>query len=193
MRKFIIPIAFAAISLASCKIDQTKETKLPEVDIDIDTEAGQLPAFDIDWASVDVKTTTKKIKVPKVMVVMEETEVEVPYIDVDMPNSGEKEEHNFVVEAEVTKKEHELKIQKVYANKNNLIVVATLKELETTLGDKKIRISDQLTLNAPEDLNVKYYIVGEKPDRVFNDTYKYFNSMDKVESKLKDYKVIYTG
>ncbi|WGH75379.1 hypothetical protein P8625_15100 [Tenacibaculum tangerinum] len=192
MKKFILLFAIVSIALVSCDVEQKKEMKLPDVDVDVDTEAGQLPTFDVDWADVDLKTTTKTVKVPKVVVVMEEVEVEVPYIDVDMPDAGEKEERNLVVEAEVIETEHDLKIQKVYANNKNLVVVATLEELSQTLGDKKLRVSDQLTLNAPEDLNVKYYIVGEKPNRIFNSAHKYFSSMNDVEQKLKDYSVIYS-
>ena len=192
MKKVIMTIMTAAV-LVSCDVDQTKKTKLPEVDVDIDTEAGQLPAFDVDWAEVNVGTTTKMVTVPKVVVVMEEVEVEVPYVDVDMPDDidGEKEEQTLMVEAEVSDKEHAIKIREIRAMNNNLIVISELEEMTTSLGDKKIRISDQVTLNAP-DMNVKYYVVGERPDRVFNTKYKYYSDMNSLNDKLgKDYKVIY--
>jgi hypothetical protein len=192
MKKVIMTIMTAAV-LVSCDVDQTKKTKLPEVDVDIDTEAGQLPAFDVDWAEVNVGTTTKMVTVPKVVVVMEEVEVEVPYVDVDMPDDidGEKEEQTLMVEAEVSDKEHAIKIKEIRAMNNNLIVISELEEMTTSLGDKKIRVSDQVTLNAP-DMNVKYYVVGERPDRVFNTKYKYYSDMNSLNEKLgKDYKVIY--
>jgi hypothetical protein len=192
MKKVIMTIMTAAV-LVSCDVDQTKKTKLPEVDVDIDTEAGQLPAFDVDWAEVNVGTTTKMVTVPKVVVVMEEVEVEVPYVDVDMPDDidGEKEEQTLMVEAEVSDKEHAIKIREIRAMNNNLIVISELEEMTTSLGDKKIRVSDQVTLNAP-DMNVKYYVVGERPDRVFNTKYKYYSDMNSLNEKLgKDYKVIY--
>lgn len=193
MKKIIMTV-IAATLLYSCDVDQTKKTKLPDVDVDVETEAGQLPAFDVDWADVNVGTTTKTVKVPKVVVVMEEMEVEVPYVDVDMPNDNEgveKEEQTLMVEAEVTDKEHAINIREIRAMNNNLIVVSELEELSQTIGDKKMRVSDQITLNAP-DLNVKYYIVGEKPDRVFNGRYKYFKTMSDLDDKLgSDYKVVY--
>lgn len=192
MKKVIMTIMTAAV-LVSCDVDQTKETKLPEVDVEIETEAGQLPAFDVDWAEVNVGTSTKTVTVPKVVVVMEEVEVEVPYVDVDMPDDidGEKEEQTLMVEAEVSDKEHAIKIKEIRAMNNNLIVISELTEMTTSLGDKKIRISDQVTLNAP-DMNVKYYVVGERPDRVFNTKYKYYSDMNTLNEKLgKDYKVIY--
>lgn len=180
--------------LVSCDEDQTKKTRLPEVDVDIDTESGQLPAFDVDWAEVNVGTTTKMVTVPKVVVVMEEAEVEVPYVDVEMPDDvdGEKEEQTLMVEAKVSNKEHAIEIKEIRAMNNNLIVISELEEMTTSLGDKKIRVSDQVTLNAP-DMNVKYYVIGERPDRVFNTKYKYYSDMNTLNEKLgNDYKVIYT-
>lgn len=192
MRNYILTAVFATTLLTSCDIDQTKKTKLPSVDVDVDTKAGQLPAFDVDWADVNVGTTTEMVKVPKVVVVMEEMEVEVPFVDIDMPDAGEKEKRTLLVETEVEGTEHNLDIKKVYANDRNLVVVAQLDKLTTELGDKKLRVSDQMSLNAPEDLNVKYYIVGERPNRTYNQANKYFKTMNEVEAKLKDYKVIYS-
>lgn len=193
MKKVLMTV-MAATLLMSCDVDQTKKAKLPDVDIDVDAEAGQLPAFDVDWADVNVGTTTKTVKVPKVVVVMEEVEVEVPYVDVDMPddNDMEKEEQTLMVEVEVMDKEHAINIREIRAMNNNLVVISELEEKSLDLGDKKLRVSDQVTLNAP-DMNVKYYIVGERPERAFNMKYKYFKSMSDLNNKLgKDYKVIYS-
>ena len=193
MKKLIMTV-MAATVLFSCDVDQTKKAKLPDVDIDIDTDAGQLPGYDVDWADVNVGTTTKMVKIPKVVIVMEETEVEVPFVDVDMPGDDgdmEKEEQTLMVEVEVTDKEHAISIREIRAMNNNLVVVSMLEELSQNIGDKKMRVSDQITLNAP-DLNVKYYIIGEKPNRVFNGRFKYFKNMDALNEKIgSDYKVIY--
>ncbi|WP_299257720.1 hypothetical protein [uncultured Aquimarina sp.] len=189
--KKIAGIFMIILLVTSCDVQQKKETKLPDVAIDIDTEAGQLPTFDVDWAEVNVGTKTKMVKVPKVVVVMEEVEVEVPYVDVDMPNSGEKEELTLTVEAEVTGKEHSIDITEIIASNDKLYVISRLKELDQDLGDKKLRISDRVILNAP-DLNVKHIIMGEKPDRVFNDQYKYVKDINAFKSDLKKSKVIFT-
>ena len=190
MRKLLVSAAALSLLFAtSCDVKQTKETKLPDVEVDVDE--GQLPSFDVEWADVNVGTRTETVEVPKVVVVMEEVEVEVPYIDVDMPDEfGDKEERTIMVEAEIDGVEHEIEIKKIYANKNNLIVVSELEKGETSLDDKKLRVSDQVTLNAP-DLNVKHYIVGERPNRVFNNSYKYFPNMDALKGKLDGYTVIY--
>ncbi|TPN84449.1 hypothetical protein [Aquimarina algicola] len=188
--KKIIGLVCIALVMSNCDVQQKKEAKLPEVDVDVDTEAGQLPTFDIDWADVNVGTKTKTVKIPKVVVVMEEEEVEVPYLDVDMPNSGEKEELTLTVEAEVIDKEHTIEIEEIIATNDKLYVVSELKEKTQSLGDKKMRVSDRVILNAP-DLNVKHIIKGEKPNRVFNDQYKYVQDIDAFKSGLANSKVIY--
>ncbi|GAA4238768.1 hypothetical protein GCM10022291_30540 [Postechiella marina] len=192
---FVLAIASSSLFFAtSCKIDQEKKTELPDVDLDIDAsvEEGQLPSFDVDWADVNVGTEKRTVKVPKVVVVMDEVEVDVPYIDIDMPKEfGNKEEHTIMVEAEVNGFEHEINIEKIYASNNNLIVVSELEKGETSLGDKKMRISDQITINAP-DLNVKHYIIGEKPNRLFNNAFKYYANEKDLKSKLENYRVIYS-
>lgn len=189
-------VIFATLML-SCNVNQKKEAELPEVDVDISTEEGQLPSYEVNWADVDVGTTTKTVEIPKVVIVMEEEEVEVPYIDVDMPgedndNDNTKVERNIVVEAEVTDKEHDLEIKEVWASNNNLYVISELEMLDQAIGDKKMRVSDQLTLNS-RDLNVKHFIIGERPDRVFNNQHSYVKNMSDVKSKIKgDYRVIYS-
>ena len=180
-----------SLIMMSCNVEQKKEAELPEIDVDVDAEAGQLPSFEVDWADVNVGTRTEIVKIPKVVVVMEEEEIEIPYIDVDMPDSSEKEELNIMVEAEVEGKEHEINIKEVIATNNTLYVISALEEKDQDLGDQKLRVSDQLILNAP-DLNVKHIIVGERPNRVFNNQYKYVKDINAFKRSLNKPKVIYT-
>jgi hypothetical protein len=129
-----------------------------------------------------------------VVIVMEEEEVEVPFIDVEMPDDNddtEREERSIVIEAEVTDNEHEISIREIWASNNNLYVISELMATDQTIGDKKMRVSDQITLKA-RDLNVKHFIVGERPDRVFNTQHTYVKNMEALKSKIEgDYKVIY--
>lgn len=186
VNKIFVIMLIGLVSL-SCDIDQKKKAELPEVDVDV--EEGQLPSFDVDWADVNVGTTTKMVEVPKVVIVMEEEEIEVPYIDVDMPEDNdmdtEKMERTIAVEAEVSGTEHDIEIQEIWAKGNNLYVISKLEATDTSIDDKKMRVSDQVTLNAP-DLNVKHYIIGERPDRVFNSRYTYVKSMDDLKVRLGD-------
>ena len=188
MKKIIIPILALSLITMSCDIDKKGKVELPEVEVDV--EEGNLPEFDVDWADVDVSTTTKMVEVPKVVVVMEEEEIEVPTIDVDMPNDDEKFEQDLVVEAEVENVEHEIKIQEIRATNNRLYVIATLTALDNDLGDKKLRVQDQVSLNAP-DLDVKYIVVGKKPNRVFNNQHMYVASMSNLPSNVQEADVIY--
>lgn len=54
-----------------------------------------------------------------------------------------------------------------------------------------MRIQDQVYVNAP-DLDVQHIIVGKKADRVYNNNYKYVDSMTKVDGLLGDAITKYT-
>lgn len=188
MKKLVFIAVVSLFAFSSCDVDQTQEGEMPEVDVDV--SEGQLPEFDVDWADVNVGTRTTTVKVPKVVVVMEEEEVEVPYIDVDMPNNSEKEELTIQVEAEVEGEAHQLEIQKIYATGNRLIVVSQLESTGTDIKDQKMRVSDQVVLNAP-DLDIKHYIIGKRPNRNFNSQYTYIKDMSEIRQDLSSAKVIY--
>lgn len=71
-------VVIAVFAFGLVDIDQTRETALPEVK----TEGGQMPAFDVDTADVDVGTTTETVDLPKVDVDTTKEEVKVPTVDV---------------------------------------------------------------------------------------------------------------
>ncbi|ADJ27175.1 hypothetical protein [Nitrosococcus watsonii] len=75
-------LAFS-FALAGCDVDKTQEGEMP--DVDIQTESGQMPKYDVDTPDVDVGTEKKQIEVPDVDVDTETKEIEVPDVDVDMP------------------------------------------------------------------------------------------------------------
>ncbi len=180
----------SAAVLFSCDIDKTESGSLPEVEVEV--ESGELPEYDIDWADINVGTKTKTIKVPKVVVVMEEEEVEVPFLNVDMPDAdGEMEERSVRVEAEVSEVMHDLNIEKIYAKGNRLMVISKMTRGTDALDGNRVRISDQLVLNAPDNLTVKHYIIGDRPEGGFNNNYKYFKTDADLASKLEGAKLIY--
>lgn len=192
MRKiFLLPLI--GLLIVSCEVNKKKEGELPDLDVDVTADAGELPEYDINWADVDVGTTTKTVEVPKLVVVMEEEEVEIPYLDIDMPNDtyGDKIERTISVEAEVSDVEHDIEIKEIWANEGNLYVISELEKEEKELGDQKMRVSDHVTLNAP-DLNVKHYIIGERPDRVFNSQYDYIADVNELKKKIDNFTVIYS-
>ena len=187
MKKIIPFVVIALLVTTSCNVDKKGSVELPEVEVDV--EEGNLPSFDVDWADIDVGTRTEIVTVPKVKVVMEEVEVEVPVIDVDMPDE-DKEQMSIVAEAEVDGTEHEITIQEIRATNNRLYVISTLESLNNDLGDEVIRVQDQVELNAP-DLDIKHIIVGNKPNRSFNNRYSYVSSMDNLPESAKNAQVIY--
>lgn len=74
----LVLVVIAAFAFGLIDIDQTKETKLPEVAV----QGGQAPAFDVDTAKVDVGTKETDIDVPKVEVGTTKAEVDLPTVDV---------------------------------------------------------------------------------------------------------------
>lgn len=76
----------AAFAFGIVDVDQTAETKLPDVEV----EGGQMPKFDVEAADVDVGTTTTNVEVPTVDVGTKDVGVNLPTVDVkpaDDPNT----------------------------------------------------------------------------------------------------------
>jgi hypothetical protein len=186
--KFITALCLCmAVLLAACEVEQTEEGAMPDVDVAV--EAGEMPEYDVDWANVDVGTTTQTVEVPKVVVTTETEQVEVPYLDVNMPEGGEKEEQTIMVEAEVNE-EADLRIQEVYATGNRLVVIARLESMGQPLDGETVRVSDRVVLNAP-DLEVERYIVGTQPTGDFNDQYTYVEGRSAIPG-LENGQTIYS-
>lgn len=76
---FLAAAAFA-LGLSGCDVEQTREAKLPDVDV----EGGQAPAYDVDAPDVDVGTEERTVTVPDadVDVDQEKRTVTVPDVDV---------------------------------------------------------------------------------------------------------------
>ncbi|WP_420408803.1 hypothetical protein [Hoeflea sp.] len=80
----IVALSVAAVVIVAgafyfVEVDQTRETRLPDVDVSV--EGGQAPEFDVETGSVDVGTTEEEVMVPKVE--MEEETVTVPTIETE--------------------------------------------------------------------------------------------------------------
>lgn len=188
MKLRILSIFAIAAILTSCDIKKTEDGDMPDIDVDVQADSGELPEYDVDWMNVDVATTTKMVEVPKLVVIMEEEQVEVPVLDIDMP--GDKSERTLTVETEISGTDKNLDIREVRATKNKLFVIATLEENNTDLEGKTIRKQDQVVINAP-NLDVEYIIVGNRADRVFNNNNRYFSSMNNLDSDIAEAQVIY--
>ncbi|HKH48202.1 MAG TPA: hypothetical protein VKM72_26380 [Thermoanaerobaculia bacterium] len=66
---------FVSLASGACRVRQTEEGEMP--DVDVKTEGGKLPEYDVDAADVDVKT--------------EKREVDVPVVTVEPPRDGDQD------------------------------------------------------------------------------------------------------
>ncbi|MAD77051.1 MAG: hypothetical protein CML20_20085 [Rheinheimera sp.] len=193
MKFKLAAVAVAVFVLSGCEVEKTQSGELPSVDVDVSADSGRLPEYDVDWASVDIGTTTETITVPKVVVVMEEEEVEVPYMDLNMPDEqGEKSKRSIVVEAEIRGNMQELEIDKVYAKDRRLIVVSRLNKMDETLDGRTVRISDRIVINAP-DLDVQHIIVGDRPKGDWNNQYTFVRNEAALQARLEGASQIYSN
>ena len=69
-------VGASCLTFAACDVDQKKEAELP--DVDVNASGGQMPEFDVKAPDIDVGTKN--------------TTVQVPTIDVNVPDENEKEE-----------------------------------------------------------------------------------------------------
>lgn len=58
----------SSLVIAGCDVDKTQEGEMPEVNVQ--TEAGQLPAYEVETADVDIGTRQETITVPEVDITM---------------------------------------------------------------------------------------------------------------------------
>jgi hypothetical protein len=179
-----------ALGPVSCTVDKTQSAKAPDVDVDVDP--GRWPKYNVKWADVDVGTTTKTITVPKLEWKREQTQIQVPYIDIN-PGSGAREERTINVELEVPQSGYELQIREVRAAGDQLWVISELKKTDGR-GTGYGRVSDQVVVNAPEDLRVHRVIVGERPEGVYNQQYTFYSDMSTLTQRMPEGggRVLYT-
>ncbi len=69
-----------ALALSACDVEQTREAKAPDVDVDV--KGGQAPAYDVDAPDVDVNKEQRTVEVPNVDVNTEKRTITVPDVDV---------------------------------------------------------------------------------------------------------------
>jgi len=192
MKKIFFTIFTFCAVLFSCNIEKEKSGEMPEVEVDVETEAGEMPEYNVNWADVKVEKKVKTVEVPKVIITMVEKEVEVPSLKFNMPgNKEDYEKMTITVEADISGTMQEIEIEKVYALNNTLYVISELEAEGPELGDETVRISDQIEIEAPDDLVVKQYIIGENPGGSFNSNYRYIASEDDIRSKLEGATIIY--
>ena len=175
-----ISLAAAAVLVVSgalgCSVEKTAPGEAPEVDVNVDS--GRWPEYKVNWADVDVGSRERTITVPVVQVTQETRQVQVPYIDINPPGARDREERTIHVEVDAPHAGYRLQITQVRASGGNLWVVAQLTEGNATAGQGVTRLSDQVVVNAPANLDVRKVIVGARPPGGHNEQHRFVDSMD---------------
>jgi hypothetical protein len=165
-------------SFMACTAEQTREGRLPEVDIDVDADPGRWPEYEVNWAEVDVGTRDQTVTVPVVRVTKEKRQITVPYIDINPPGASTREERTVTMELDVPHAGYDLTITEVRAAADNLWVIGRLTPADDKAAAKVVtRISDRVIVNAPDDLDVRKVIVGDRPEGVDNQQYRFVDSV----------------
>jgi hypothetical protein len=172
--------ALLAIAAAGCSAEQTQPAEAPDVDV----QGGQLPRYDVNWADVDVGTSERTVTVPVVRIERETREITVPFIDVNAPGAGDREERTISMELDVPNAGYQLSIDEVRAAEDDLWVIARLTEAQDPGAQAMTRVSDHVVVNVPEDLDVRKVVVGERPTGVYNQQYQFVESMDALEQRV---------
>jgi hypothetical protein len=179
-----VTVSLALLGLAGCTTEQTQEAKAPDVDMEF--EAGQWPKYDVKWADVDVGTRERTVTVPVVRVEQETREVSVPYLDINPPAGGAREEQTVAIEVDVPHSGHQLQIVEVRAAGDALWVIGQLTETGDDTTQVATRVSDQVVVNAPEDLNIRKVVVGERPEGSYNQQFRFVDSMGALEQRIPE-------
>lgn len=179
-------LSLAAVLLVSagCSVEKTATGEAPEVDLDVDP--GRWPEYNIKWADVDVGTRERTVTVPVVRVTRETRQVEVPYIDINLPGAPEREERTIQVEVDAPHAGYDLQITEVRASGDDLWVVARLMEGNAKAAQDVARISDQVVVNAPVNLDVRKVIVGTRPPGALNEQHRFVDSMDALNRAVPE-------
>jgi hypothetical protein len=181
---FLMLLALAGGTSAACDVTRTESGRAPSVDVDVDAEPGRWPEYDVDWANVDVGTTQRTITVPVVRVVQETREISVPYIDINPPGARNREEQTITMEIEAPHAGYALRIVEVRATNDTLWVIGQLTENQQPANREMTRVSDQIVVNAPEDLDVRRVIIGDRPAGVYNQQFRYFSDRAAVDQAI---------
>jgi len=211
-------LATSTLAFTACDVDQTQSAKAPEVDVDgdsgnlpeykvvqteegelpsvdVDVEGGQLPEYDVDTADVNIGTTTETMKVPKVKLVVEEEEFEVPFIDVSMPGDKEgtskKKRTSILASVKTPNPGYQLSIRRVYLLDNVLAVISEVTRGDVQKADGQGVASDGLVLNAP-DTEINHYVITSLDDiEGRRGDYTFVESIQRIEEDFSDGRVVY--
>ena len=177
-------LAFTA--LTACEVEQTQRAQVPDVDVDVSAEPGRWPQYDVDWADVQIGTREQEVTVPVVRVVEETRQVRVPYIDINPPGGRGQEERPITMELDVPHSGFRLEIVEIRAAGDDLWVIGRLMESNSEAAQAITRVSDHVVINAPDDLDVRKVVVGQRPAGTYNQQYRFVESTAALEQLLPE-------
>ena len=172
------------VMVIGCAVDQTQEARAPDVDVEVD--AGRWPQYKVNWADIDVGTSERTITVPVVRIEKETRKITVPFIDINLPGARERDEQAISIDVDVPHAGYELQITEVRASGDDLWVIGTLRETGTRAAQVLTRLSDRVVINAPEDLDIRRVVVGERPASADNEHLRFIESMDDLDRVIPD-------
>ena len=180
-KKPIVPIMLAGVlvaALGGCTVEEVREARAPDVDVEVDP--GRWPQYRVKWADIDVGTTERSIGVPVVRVGRETRTITVPYIDINPPGARNRHERLVSLDVLVPHAGYEVQIKEIRASSDDLWVIGQLRETKPSRAKLPNRISDQVLIHAPEDLDIRTIIVGEKPDGAAHE-HRFVRSMSELD------------
>lgn len=179
---WVVASSLTMFAAGGCTTEQTQPAEAPDVDVDVDP--GQWPQYDVKWADIDVGTREQTVTVPVLRIEQETRQVSVPYIDINPPGARDREERTIQVAVDVPHAGYQLQISEIRAAGDDLWVIAQLNESETAAAPVMTRVSDQVVVNAPADLDVRKVVVGQRPEGLQNQQYRFVESMGTVNQAI---------
>lgn len=173
-----------AVVVSGCAVDQTQEVRSPDVAVEV--EAGRWPQYKVNWADVDVGMSERAITVPIVKTETETRQITVPHIDIHPPGASGRVEQVISIELDVPHAGYELQVAEIRASGDDLWVIGRLRETGTPSVHVMTRLSDSVAIKAPQDLDIRKLVVGERPGGIGNEHLRFIDSMDRVEQIVPD-------
>lgn len=135
----------------------------------------------VNRGHIDVSTSERTITIPVLTVAKETRQVTVPFIDINPPAARGRAERVISIEVNVPHAGYELQITEIRASGDDLWVIGRVREIRPPAAHVMTRLSDRVAINAPEDLDIRRIVVGERPEGINNNHLRFVESMDRLE------------